>query len=302
MSNYFPDNAQGSWPGAAIETVNKKTGELIEKPLYVFKAGNTGEQMSMDDKAIGHDGFTVLSNCKTGKTAMTVENTRVEEVSHAMEKFGPALQQIKTVSMDMSATYAMVFNGLVPQATQAADKFHVMKYVYEAVRKVGTGTVKELQHQLTKGKKRTEEDKKRLREIELLRRVSHAVTQSPEKWNKEMQETVNHVFMKYEDLKMAYQTNQNFKRWYDYQNCTKSTGQIRDNLYRWYKQASQIKEFERLIKMIQKHETQIINFFRQGLTNAKAENLNGKTQRFVSNNYGIKDRDFFLYRTANYFS
>ena len=54
--------------------------------------------------------------------------------------------------------------------------------------------------------------------------------------------------------------------------------------------------------MIQKHETQIIHFFKQGLTNAKAENMNGKIQRFVSNNYGIKDKDFFLYRTANYFS
>lgn len=32
------------------------------------------------------------------------------------------------------------------------------------------------------------------------------------------------------------------------------------------------------------------------------ENPNGKLQRFASNNYGIKDKDFFLYRTANYFS
>ena len=54
--------------------------------------------------------------------------------------------------------------------------------------------------------------------------------------------------------------------------------------------------------MIRKHETQIINFFQNGITNAKAERINGKIQRFVSGNYGIKDKDFFLYRTANYFS
>jgi hypothetical protein len=30
-----------------------------------------------------------------------------------------------------------------------------------------------------------------------------------------------------------------------------------------------------------------------GLTNAKAENLNGKIQRFVSSNFGVKDKDFF---------
>ena len=38
-----------------------------------------------------------------------------------------------------------------------------------------------------------------------------------------------------------------------------------------------------------------------GQTNAKAERLNGKIQRFISNNYGIKDKDFALYRIKKYF-
>jgi transposase len=54
--------------------------------------------------------------------------------------------------------------------------------------------------------------------------------------------------------------------------------------------------------MIRKHEPEILNYFRRGLTNAEAENLNGKLQRFVSANYGLKNKDFFLYRTAGYFS
>jgi hypothetical protein len=44
------------------------------------------------------------------------------------------------------------------------------------------------------------------------------------------------------------------------------------------------------------------DFFRHGLTTAAAERLNGKIKRFASNNYGIKDKDFFIYRTAKYFS
>ncbi|WP_158648543.1 hypothetical protein [Candidatus Symbiothrix dinenymphae] len=31
-------------------------------------------------------------------------------------------------------------------------------------------------------------------------------------------------------------------------------------------------------------------------------NSDGKIQRFVSNNYGLKDKDFALYRIAGYFS
>ena len=171
--------------------------------------------MSIDDKAIGHNVFTVLSNHDTGKIAMMVESTRSEEVAQGMGKFGHALQQIKNISMDMSATYALVFNDLVPHATQVVDKFHLMKYVYEAVGDVRRRTVKELQRQLTEGKKRRGEDKKLLSEIELLPRVSHSITRSPDKWNEEIQETIAHVFMKYNDLKRAYQISQNFKRWYD---------------------------------------------------------------------------------------
>ncbi|KAA6342782.1 hypothetical protein EZS27_009512, partial [termite gut metagenome] len=63
-----------------------------------------------------------------------------------------------------------------------------------------------------------------------------------------------------------------------------------------------IKEFNQAVKMIEKHETEIINFFNLGHANAKAERLNGKIQRFISNNYGMKDKDFALYRIALYFS
>jgi transposase len=117
-----------------------------------------------------------------------------------------------------------------------------------------------------------------------------------------MKETVTQVFEKHADLKIAYGISQEFKQWYDYGNRTQSTEKITANLHNWYKDAIQISEFESVIEMLRKHETGIINFFRHGLTNAAAERLNGKIKRFASNNYGIKDIDFFMYRTAKYFS
>ena len=290
------------WCSQKIELVDKKTGEIKEKPLYVFKPENIGENMSIDDKAIGHDGFSILSNNDSGKIALMVESTTAEGVAQAMEKFGTDLHKIRNVSMDMSPTYALVFNDLVPRALQVIDKFHVIKYVYQCVCDVRTRTVKELQSQLSKGKKRSDEDKKLLLEIERLRRVSHAITQSPDKWNDEMKETVNQVFEKYDEIKCAYEIAQKFKSWYHYENRVNSIEKITQNLYEWYKEAMQISEFKSVVKMIRKHETQIINFFRHGITNAKAERLNGKIQRFVTNNYGVKDKDFFLYRCAKYFS
>ena len=93
-----------------------------------------------------------------------------------------------------------------------------------------------------------------------------------------------------------------FRRRYDYQNHINSRDEIKNKLYQWYEQAKQLTEFQSVTKMIRKHETEILNFFGNGMTNAKAERLNGKMQRFISNNYGIKDKDFILYRIAKYFS
>jgi transposase len=148
-----------------------------------------------------------LSNNDTGKIAMPVESTSADGVESAMEKFGRCLQKIQNVTMDMSPTYALVFNDLVPRVVQTADKFHVMKYVYEDLGAVRKRIVGELQNGLSKGKHRSEEDRKLLIRIEELRRVSHAITLSPGKWNSEMEETIHQVFSNHEEMKTKYRTN-----------------------------------------------------------------------------------------------
>ena len=40
--------------------------------------------MSIDDKAIGHEGYTILSNTQTGKIAMMIESTKSKELEEAL--------------------------------------------------------------------------------------------------------------------------------------------------------------------------------------------------------------------------
>jgi transposase len=84
----------------------------------------------------------------------------------------------------------------------------------------------------------------------------------------------------------------------------KNTGILLSELRRWKEKVKQanIKEFIQVARMIEKYRSEIIRYFEKGLTNAKAENLNGKIQRFIANNFGIRNRDFFLYRLQVYFS
>jgi len=260
LSDYFSDIERGLWCSEKIELVDIETGFIDERPLYVFKSENVGQNMSIDDKFLGGDGFTILSNTDTGKIAMMVESVNSEGVHAAMEKFGDHLQKVKSISMDMSAVYSLVSDNLMPHATQVIDKYHVIKYVYDAVCNVRKKIRKNLASNLSKGKKKTAQDKQILSEIELLRRVRHAITQSPDKWSQKMKETVTQVFSKHDELKIAYIISQNFKHWYDYQNHTKTRKQITDDLQKWYEQANQIKEFESVTKMIRKHEDEIVNF------------------------------------------
>ena len=72
----------------------------------------------------------------------------------------------------------------------------------------------------------------------------------------------------------------------------------------WYDAAEQKKlpEIENLIRLIANNESKIMNYFINGKTNAKAEAMNSKIQRFIAANYGVRDTDFFLYRLARYYA
>jgi hypothetical protein len=72
-----------------------------------------------------------------------------------------------------------------------------------------------LPNSLSKGKRHSEEDRKLPVQMERLRRVSHAITQSKDKLNNEIEETAEQVFSSHEELKTVCQISQNFKQRYD---------------------------------------------------------------------------------------
>jgi transposase len=305
LSDYLPNIENNTWHPKYLETVDEQTGEITQgKPLYIFKPQNIGLKMSIDDKAIGHEGYSIMSNGDTGKIAMMIESCKSVEVAQAISLFGTELNKIESISCDMAAGYLNVCSQELPRAKVVIDKFHVMQYVYDAVLGVRTRIKKELSSQLTKGKEKTEQDKEILRELDILRHCRYRLTQSPDKWSEAGKEVMNQVFENHIELVEAYLLTQKFKKWYDISNRVKTKSQITQELHEWYLEVKHCKldEFTSVVKMIRKHENEIVNFFECQQTNAKAERLNGKINRFISNNYGIKDKDFAMYRVANYFS
>jgi transposase len=301
LSDYYPDRESGKWHPAQVAV--KVEGEILkEKPLYVFKPENIGRSMGIDDKGTGHEGFTILSNSETGKIALMMESVKSEEIEAALELFGDRLNRVRSISMDMSPTCLGVSELKFGNATMVVDKFHVMPYVYDAVCDVRTRIKKEISAGLSNKKRKTQEDRQIMKDMELLRRSRYALLKPKERWTEANREVINKLFTKYEDLKQAYVLSQQFRQWYDISNRFMPEHIRLYDLHKWYATASRMKDFESVVKMIRKHERFILNFFSNGATNANAERLNGKIQRFVSNNMGIKNRDFILYRIAGYFS
>lgn len=260
--------------------------------------------MSIDDKAIGHEGFTIMSNGDTGKIALMIESCKSDEVADAVSLFGRELDKIQSISCDMAAGYLRVCAEELPKAAVVIDKFHVMQYVYDAVLDVRSNIKKELSGSLSKGKIKTEQDREILQKLDILKQCRYRLTQSPDKWSEAGKEIMYKAFRTHRQLEKVYLLSQNFKKWYARENCIKSKIEIEGELHQWYREVKKndIKELNSAVRMIRKHENEIINFFYNGQTNAKAERLNGKINRFISNNYGIKDKDFALYRIAKYFS
>jgi transposase len=305
ISDYQSDKSSGRWPNACMMDVDEDTGEIFkELPVPILKPENIGEQMCIDDKAIGHDGYTILSNTQTGKIAMMIESVKSVELETALSIFGDDLKKIKSISCDMSPTYLKLCREQLPQAETVIDKFHVMQYIYDAVLDVRSRVKKKLAEGLSKGKKKTDKDKEILREMDLLKRCRYRLTQSAQKWSEKTEELMKQIFSKYKELKTVYELSRDFKNWYDRSNCHKEKAWIQQNLYQWYHKVkdANLDEMMPVVKMIRKHEEKIINYFTAAHTNAKAETLNGKIQRFVAANYGVRDKDFALYRIAGYFS
>lgn len=310
LSGYKQDIAAGRWGDKKIQVVDKDTGEIKkEKPVPIAKPENVDSHMTIDEKQIGKIMYTIMTNAKTGKIAFLAQSLKPEELKQAVENFLSAkVDQVKSVSCDMSPSYKKFCKEVFPNTRLVIDKFHVIKHLMEALQQVRNQIKTQC---LTSDKtlvkytaSQNPEQEKAWTDVELLERSRYILYKMQPDWEEDEKEMMEYLFESYPVLKTAYELTQRIRLWYNGRNIGKNINILERELYNWCDEVNQSKiaAFRGVKKMIEKHQDDIINYFKEGQTNAKAENMNGKIQRFLANNFGIKDRDFFLFRVAGYFS
>jgi len=307
LSGYREVLSRGEWGSNDFVSYHGKTPSISRVP--VLKAENFGSEMSIDEKMLDDDFFTVMTNRDTGKIALLAQTIRVDELTRLIEKI-PHVQNIpKNITCDLSPTYEKFCRQVFPEATLIADKFHIIRASLEALQAVRIRFKQSYLASLPKDKKERKEAEKKSRLInhetpcEMFGRSRYLLFKRPEEWTIMQQKRAKILFENYPEIEKAYYNILSFRKLLDKENINR----LYDMTKRWNEWFFQVEEnnvceMTSFAASVERHEEKIKNYLFTGKTNAAAENMNSKLQRFLTANYGTRDINFFLFRTAKYFS
>lgn len=129
LSSYARDGGQSVHKND-VRTGSPGNTKAISVP--VFEEANFGEKMAIDEKHIGEDFYTIISNRGTGKIAMLCNSIKFTELQQVLSSHPAVLTKVKSITRDFSSLYKKLCSQMFPGAVQIGDKFHVIRQLMEA--------------------------------------------------------------------------------------------------------------------------------------------------------------------------
>jgi hypothetical protein len=129
-------------------------GETVRVPIY--EPDNFGSEMAIDEKQIGEEMHTIVSNQETGKIAVMAVSMKYDELKQLLDNESIHCRDVEVLTRDLSPLYAKVGNDLFPNSSAVADKFHIIRSLMESCQDVrvrlrqDTLRNKRLKHQVHK--------------------------------------------------------------------------------------------------------------------------------------------------------
>lgn len=233
--------------------------------------------VSIDEKSFqkGHCYVTVLSHPASGRVLDVTEGRTTEACKKLINRAFTVNQRlgVKTVGMDMWRAFMAAAKEELPLAEIVHDKFHLIKYLNEAIDKVRRREVK----------KHAE-----------LRNSRYAMLKNEENLTAKQRIKFDAIRQANYEVSRAWEVRENFRD--VFKNASLEESQTIFQQWHQTVKNSGIKEVIKVAEMFANHLTGVLNAMTTSFGNAMAERLNGKIQLLKSIARGY--RKFENFRSA----
>jgi transposase len=261
---------------STAHAIMKRAVDRGLKKRSIEKVHNVG----VDEKSFGsgQDYVSIMTDLDGSRVLEVVEERTNESADKLWESL-PETQrkQVRAVAMDMWGPFINSARKHVPEAEIVHDKFHIAKYLNDAVDKVRRRENREL---------RESEDMRLTGTRQLWLYAKPNLSRKRLKELKALQD---------DDLKTAkaWSMKENFRHFWRYVYSTSAEGFF-ETWYDWVIESG-ITPMIKVAEMLERHLPEILSYFRHRITNATSEGYNSKIQSIKSAARGF--RAFENYRT-----
>lgn len=234
------------------------------------------DHLSIDEKSFkkGHNYVTVLSHPGSG-CVIDVEEDRTKEACKKLLNKSLTeiqLEKVSAITMDMWQAYLQTAQEVLPNAAVVHDRFHLVKYLNEAIDKVRRREVKNYQD---------------------LKNSRYALLKNPDNLTEKQRIHFEAIADANYEVSKAWQVRENFKDLFGSSKLFATS-----SLLKWMTNAysRKIAEIDKVVNMFKNHLNGVINALTERISNAMAERLNGKIQELKTVGRGY--RTFINFRSA----
>jgi transposase len=230
--------------------------------------------LGLDEKSSekGHSYVSILTDIERSRVLDLVPERKLAAATALLETLSPAQRaSVKAVAMDMWPAFMSAAHASIPQADIVHDRFHVSKYLGDAV-----DAVRKQEH----------------RSLSLT--GNSPLTGSKWAWLKRYPDGRSSEAIAFRDLNQlnlktcrAWRIKETFVQFWDYF----YTGSAKRFFDAWASNAmcSRLEPIKKVVKMLRRHLVGLLNYSRHRICNACAEGFNSAIQLIKANARGFRN-------------
>jgi transposase len=254
----------------------------VERGLLRRDSETVMEHLGMDEKSIhrGHSYTTVLTDTGNDRVVEMVEGRTISAAKSLILKGVSKSQRphVRSVSMDMWSAFQTAKESELPEADHVHDRFHVAKYLADAVDKT----------------RRSEHVRLSKVGDKSLNKTKYVWLKNPENMTDKQKALFESLAASDLDTVKAWAFKDTFKEFF----ACSTVEQAKAFFDNWYLGAVELgnRFLTKVADMLSDHVDGLLNYIKHRTSNATAESLNGRIQQIKSSARGY--RKFASFRVA----